>query len=276
MAETVDTATSLSPADEADKPHDAAPADEAKDPPDARSDSREDDAERREEEAEKREEARSLTELLEQLGRELSELGTSGAQLEAARNMPEVRRSVRDFVGTLVVVVAALSAFAFLNVAAVLGLSRFLASWLSALVLAAVWIAVGGVLLFGLMGRARRWLMWIVLKAPPAKALEELERERDAAGKAARSTLERLGPELAVQIALAAVPKAGDVATGVASGTVEAADSVLESSDEIVAELVEDLPGGGAVNQVWDVALMPGRLGVRVATTVLRRGKPAD
>lgn len=264
MADTVDTASSLSSADEAEKPQDA------------RSGSLDDGAERREEEAEKREDARSLTELLEQLGRELSELGTSGAQLEAARNMPEVRRSVRDFVGTLVVVVAALSAFAFLNVAAMVGLSRFLASWLSALVLAAVWIAVGGVLLFGLMGRARRWLRWIVLKAPPPKALEELERERDAAGKAARSTLERLGPELAMQIALAAVPNAGDVATGVASGTVEAADSVLETSDEIVEELVEDLPGGGAVNQVWDVALMPGRFGIRVATTVLRRGRPAD
>ena len=28
------------------------------------------------------------------------------------------------------------------------------------------------------------------------------------------------------------------------------------------------------VNQIWDVALMPGRLGIRVATTVLKRTEP--
>jgi hypothetical protein len=83
-----------------------------------------------------------------------------------------------------------------------------------------------------------------------------------------------------MQIALAAVPNAGDVAgdvaSGVASGTVDAADSVLDASDEIVGEFTEQLRGGGAVNQVWAVVLMPGRFGVKVATTVLRRGRPKD
>ena len=32
-------------------------------------------------------------------------------------------------------------------------------------------------------------------------------------------------------------------------------------------------PAGGVVNQIWDVAMMPGRLGIRVATTVLKRGQ---
>ena len=40
---------------------------------------------------------------------------------------------------------------------------------------------------------------------------------------------------------------------------------------EFVEEIVEDLPGGGVVNQVWDVVLAPGRFGIRVATTVLKR-----
>ena len=126
-------------------------------------------------------------------------------------------------------------------------------------------------LLFSLMGRARRWLLWIVVKEPPKRAIEELEQERNAARKAARSTLEQLGPALAIQIALAAVPHADDVASGV----VEVGDSMLDASDEIVAEFTEEMPGGGAVRQVWAVALMPGRLGIRVATTVLRRGRPA-
>ena len=231
-----------------------------------------DTAETRAEAAEDAEAAPSLTELFEQLGRELGELGVSEAQLEAARNLPEVRRAARDVAGTLVVVVAAMTAFAFLNVAAMDGLSRILATWLAALVLAAVWMIVGGVLLFGVMGRTRRWLSWIVLKAPSNDAVEELERERNAAGAAALSTLEHLGPALAVQVALAAVPDAGDVATGV----VEVGDTVLEMSDDIVEVVTEQLPGGGVVNQVWDVALMPGRLGVKVATTVLRRGRPGE
>ena len=299
MADTVDTGASSSPVDGAEQPQDATRAgqaeqpqgatltgqaeqpqdatpDQAEQPQDARSGLPEDKAERREEEAEEPEDARSVTELFEQLGRELSELGMAEAQLEAARNMPEVRRLARDVVGALVVVVAALTAFAFVNVAAVDRLSRVLATWLAALVLAAVWIAVGGTLLFGLVRRARRWLLWIVGKAPPKKALEELEAERDGAGRDARGTLERLGPALAIQIALAAVPKAGEVAGDVASGVVEAGDSVLDASDEIIGEFTEQIPGGGAVNQVWAVALTPGRLGIRVATTVLRRGRPAD
>jgi len=188
------------------------------------------------------------------------------AQLEAARNMPEVRQAARDIVRTLVVVITALTAFAFLNVAAADGLSRVLATWLAALVLAAVWIAVAGVLYY--TGRTRQWLSWIVLTAPPTEAEEELERERDAAGKAALSTLEQLGPALATQIALAAVPKTGDVASGV----VEAGGSVLEVSDEVV----EQVPGDGVVNQVRAVALTPRRLGIKVATTVRRRGRPVD
>ena len=47
-----------------------------------------------------------------------------------------------------------------------------------------------------LMGRARRWLLWIFLKTPPPAAMEDFERERDAAAKIARDTLEHLGPAL--------------------------------------------------------------------------------
>jgi hypothetical protein len=269
------------PVDEAQEPPEAAPTDEAQEPPDAaptdetqepQDGAPTDETERQEEEAEEPEEAPSVPELLEQLGHELGELGASEAQLEAGRNMPEVRRAVRDIAGILVVVLAAVTSFAFVNVAAMDGLSRVLTTWQAALALAAGWIAVSGLLLFGLMGRARRWLVWIAVKAPPMRTLKKLERERDAAGRAALSTLEQLAAALAIQIALAAVPKAGDVASGV----VETGDSVLEASDEIVEEITEAIPGGGVIDQVWDVVLMPGRLGVRVATTVLRRGKPTD
>jgi hypothetical protein len=279
MADTFDTAASpppggeepqAMPASDPDEPHQVSSADGTEEPRDARSHSREDEAERREEGTEEPEDAGSVTELLEQLGRELSELGKSEAQLEAARNLPEVRRSARDIAGALVVVVAALTAFALLNVAAVDRLSSVLATWLAALVIAAVWLAVAGLLLFGLMGRARRWLFWVLVKEPSRKDVDELRRERDSAAEAARSTLELLGPALLIRIALAAVPQAGEVASGV----VDAGDTVLDASEEVVAEFAEEIPGGGAVRQVWAVALMPGRLGIRVATTVLRRRPP--
>jgi hypothetical protein len=277
MADTVDTAASSSSADEAETASDGRPASsvdgaDGHEPEADATEKREGEAEEREEETEDGAAAPSLTELLEQLGRDLGELGVSEAQLEAARNMPEVRRAARDVTGTLIVVVTALTAFAFLNVAAMDGLSKVLATWIAALVLAAVWMIVAAVLLFGVMGRARRWVSWVVLKPPSDAAVDELERDRNAAGAAALSTLERVGPALAVQIALAAVPDAGDVASGV----VEMGDNVLEVSDEIIEVVTEQIPGGSVVNQVWDVALMPGRLGIKVATTVLRRGRPGE
>jgi hypothetical protein len=283
MADTVDTAASPSPAGDAEapqvrqagdpeEPHRATLAGGTEEPRDARSGSREDEQEQREQGAEEPQDAGSVTELLEQLSRELSELGKAEARLEAARNMPEVRRSARDVAGALLVAVAALTAFALLNVAAVDRLSNVLATWLAALVIATVWLAVAGLLLFGLMGRARRWLLWLLLKQPSTKDVAELRRERDSAAEATRGTLELLGPALLIRIALAAVPEAGDVASGV----VEAGDNVLDASDEIVADFTEEIPGGGAVRQVWAVALMPGRLGIRVATTVLRRRRPED
>ena len=57
---------------------------------------------------------------------------------------------------------------------------------------------------------------------------------------------------------------------------VEAGGDLLEVSDDVVEALADELPGGGVVNQIWDVVLMPGRFGVRVATTVLRRPAPGE
>jgi hypothetical protein len=251
MTDTVDT-EGLPPEDETEE-HEQAPA---------------------EEQDREQEQESSLMALLEQLGRQLGVFGRAAAQLEAARNMPEVRRAVREVAGALIAILAATTAFVFANVAAFDGLSRAMAPWLAALVLAAGWIVVAVVLLFGYMERARRWLVWIAFRAPPQAALDELERERDEAAQALRDTFERIGPAVAIEIATAAIPDAGDVAGDVAGGVIEAGDSVIEASDHIVELIAEEIPGGGVVAQAWDVVLMPGRFGVRVATTVLRRVKP--
>jgi len=98
--------------------------------------------------------------------------------------------------------------------------------------------------------------------------LRDAEVAREEAEQAVRATIERLAPVISKEIALAAVPVAGDMAGGV----VDAGAGIIDGADEIVDAVTEAIPGGGVVNQMWDVVLMPGRIGIRVATTVLRRG----
>jgi Putative Actinobacterial Holin-X, holin superfamily III len=215
-------------------------------------------------------EALSVTELLEQLGRELGALVLAEAQLETSRNAPEVKRAASAVVGAVVAAIAFLTAFACLNVAAGSGLSAVVPTWLASLLLAVVWLAVGGSVLLLFAARARRWRLWSAFAHNSTDAVVELEQARDEAGRAVRATLERLGPAIAVGIASAAVPAAGDIADGV----IGIGDDLLDASDEIVEAIAGEIPAGGVVNQIWDLALMPGRFGLRVATTVLK-GPPA-
>jgi hypothetical protein len=201
-----------------------------------------------------------MTELVERLGREIGQLALCEAQLETARNMPEVRRAARDGAGALVGAVAFAGAFVFVNVAAFSALATTWPAWLAALALAGAWIAVGALLALGLSSRIRRWRVWSVFAASPAEAMTQLEQARDEAGEAVRETLTQLGPAITIEIATAAIPAAGDLAEG-----------VMDASEDVVEAIAEGLPAGSAVNQIWDVALMPGRLGLRVATTVLKR-----
>jgi Putative Actinobacterial Holin-X, holin superfamily III len=223
-------------------------------------------------EPEKRDEkSPSLTELLAELGRDLSVLASCEVQLAISRNIPEVRRAARDIAAAVFVAIAFATAFVFLNVAALYGLSRAMSWWLAALVLAAIWIGVGTALLVALMvrtGRVTGWKWWRVFTAGPEESREGLERARAEAEQTVYDTLGRLAPAVTVEIASAALPLAG----GMASGVIEAGDDLLEASDDIVESIAEDLPGGSVVNQVWDVVLMPGRFGIKIATTVLKRG----
>jgi len=200
----------------------------------------------------------SATALLERLGREVSALVLYETRLAAARHRPELRQAGLGAASAAFVAVAFVTAFALANVAAVRALSESLTGWVAALVLAAGWALVGGVLALVLLARARRVRGWNVADAEAARAEAE---------QAVRDTLERLSPVITREIALAAVPN-------VAGGVVDASGDIIEGADDIVEALTEGVPGGSVVNQMWDVVLMPGRLGVRVATTVLRRGGP--
>ena len=219
------------------------------------------DDETREDKTQEPEAEESVTELLEQLGEQMSMLAFHEARVTASRHKPALYRAARDIAVALTVGLAFLTAFGLANAAAVHALSTAVADWAAALVLAAAWAAVGALLVLFLWGRARRLA---------DRRMEDAEEARAEAGRAVRETVERLAHALSKAIALAAVPMAGEVAGGV----VEASEEIIESADEMIEELVEDIPGGGVVNQMWDVVLMPGRLGIRVATTVLKRGQP--
>jgi hypothetical protein len=217
------------------------------------------------------EESPSITELFVQLGRDVSVLVFCESQLAASRNMPEVRRAARDIAGALIAALAFLTAFAFANVAAFDGLKTAMSPWLAALALCAAWLVLGVALTLALMVRAGHvtgWKWWRVFWQGREESLEDLERAKDDAEKAVRETLTTLAPAMTVEIATASVAVTGDMAGNV----VEAGGDLLESSDEIVDAIAEDLPAGGVVSQVWDIVLMPPRFGVKAATTVFRRG----
>jgi len=208
----------------------------------------------------------------------LSVLAFCDTQIAIFRNLPAARRVARDLIALLVAVLAFLTVFVFANVAAFEGLSTQLSAWASALVLCGIWGAVGIVLLLALMVRAGHmsgWRWWRAFRAGSEETLDDLERARAEAERAVRATLEQLAPALSVEIASAVVPMTTGMAGNAAAGLVEVGGDMLESSGEIVEAVADEIPGGGVVNQMWDVVLTPGRLGLSVATTVLKRSSSA-
>ena len=225
------------------------------------------------EETAERDETPSITDLLAELGRTVSVLVFCEAQLAAVRNMPQVRRTARDLGAALIAATAFLTAFVFANVAGFLGLSTVVSGWVAALVFVSAWIALGISLVLVLMVRAGQvsgWRWWRIFRAGPEEAVQDLEQALADAKQAVLDTLGRLAPAISIEIASASVAVAGDMAGDV----VDAGEDILEASDDLVESIADDLPAGGVVNQIWDVVLMPGRFGLKVATTVLKTGEP--
>ena len=216
----------------------------------------------------------SISELVEQLGRETSRLALHEAALSASRRVPELRRAALGIAAAVVVVLAFAAAFGLANWAAVSGLSSVIPTWLAALLLAVVWLGVGTVLLATLLVRAAHasgieW--WRMAGADRDRAVNTLQASRDEAAQAVRDTIERL----IGAIARAAAGQLADAVEPLAGAAADMGDELLEASEDVVEAIEEELPGGGAVGQVIDVVLYPGRLGLRVATTVLKGNSKA-
>jgi hypothetical protein len=204
--------------------------------------------------------------LIEQAGRAAGLLAFREAQLAAVRHGPELRRAARDVAIVLGAVLAFLSAFALANWAVVRALSGPLPAWGALLLLAATWIVIGILLLVALRRGDSVFAWWQrMLSADVGERTSGHSQARDVAERGMRESLERLGGGVGNQAALLA----SAAVVPVAGGVVTAGEHIIDQIDEITDDLGEAVPGGGAINWVADLALVPGRYFLGAARTAL-------
>ncbi len=209
-------------------------------------------------------------EQLSKLRFDLTEFVRCEVELAADARTPQLRRAGVDLLNGLVAGVALGAAVVLANVAMLLALALVLPAWAAALVLAGVWLAVAAVTGVVVWRRAGPAIAARRGRARPSP--QELRLARDAAWHAVQEDLERLAPPIADRFAArVATHMAADAAEAVVGEVVDEAESIGRESEEIVEELAEEVPGAGIASTVWDLALLPGRTGVRMVTTVLKR-----
>jgi hypothetical protein len=222
-------------------------------------------------------ERRSVSEVAEEVGRATATLAFRRAQLALAEQAPEVQRTTRALAAAGICAVALLTAFVFGNWAVASALSSPLPGWRAPVVLAAVWLAIG-VLVAAMLLRSERaaWKWLRGLGADEGETMRLRQEALDEAEQTLRRSLDRLSDAIALaaeeRIAGAILPVAGGM-VDVGEDMVEATDDVLEAADEITDVVEEAVPGGVVVNRAVDLALAPGRLGVRVARSVFTLGR---
>jgi hypothetical protein len=192
--------------------------------------------------------------LIERAGRAAGLLALREAQLAAVCHVPQVRRAAPDVAVSLGVVLAFLTAFALANWAAVSAISGPLPGWVGPMLLAAAWIVIGALLL--VLGLNR---------ADVEQMISSREQARNEAEQGLRESLERLAGAVGNQAAVRLSAEVGSVAGGV----VRAGEHIIDRIDEITDDLGEAVPGGGVINWVADLALVPGRHFASSARTAL-------
>jgi len=201
------------------------------------------------------------SELLEQVGRDASVLVLREVELTTSRHIPELRRAARDISVVIGVGLAFATAFVLVNWAIVYALSSPLPSWRAPLVLAAVWVVIGGLLVVFVLHRTGQVVGWRWWKATGADAQRTLrESLQQFAAAVAR--------EAGVLVTAAVVPIAG--------GAAEAGEKVLDAVDDVTDVIEEKLPGGGVINRVADLALKPGRYALGAVNKGLKRDEPGS
>lgn len=218
---------------------------------------------------------------LEKLRHDLAAFIGLEVRFEAAARRPQLRQIGASALGAGVAAVAVVTAFALVNVAAVLAIATVLPAWSAALILAGAWIiaacvAAAVLTTHGTPLRNR-------VPGGPSLSPQALQAARDEAWRAVQADLAELAPPLAERAVEVATPfaikvaeqvnlaSAGAVVEGVA-GEAEAIErEVVEESEELVEAIAKEVPGAGIAGTVWDLALLPGRTGVRMVSTVFKR-----
>jgi len=213
---------------------------------------------------------KSPSDLHEQVGRDAATLLLRELQLTAARHDDEIRRAVRNLTIAAVAGVAFVTAFVMINWAIVLALQGPLPSWRAPLVVGACWLVLA--VAAGVFLATRPEGVAGIRAALAATGGDDatLEQARDHAEEKMRATLMELSGAVASQtgviISAAIVPIAG--------GAMDAGDKILDSADELTDRIEESgVPGGRIANQVFDVALIPGRLFIRVTSSAFKLGR---
>ena len=210
----------------------------------------------------------STSELIERVGRDAAVLMTRELQIAAVRHEDELKDAARNLVIVVAVAIAFASAFVLANIALVLGLQGPLPGWQSPLVVAAAWALIGvvGAIFVGTRPGVATTLKQLATGTGPEGV--SLEEARDEAQEAMRASLAELSGAVAAEtgviVAAAILPTAGVA--------VEAGGKLMDAADDITDRIEESgIPGGRLANQVFDVALLPGRLVVRVTTAAIKR-----
>jgi hypothetical protein len=220
----------------------------------------------------------SVSECVEEVARASAVLALRGADLEAFRRRDEVARASRAGVGLAALAVALGAVFVFANWAAERALSTALSGWRAPLVLAGAWLLVA-LVAFVVVVRVEPRLRHLRPSAPadPQAELAQREAAFDEAQAALRESVEGLTGAIAKaagkEVADAMVP---DGIVDLGEGVVDIGDRAMEKVDEVTDVIEARVPGGVIVNRAFDVALVPGRFGVRFARVVLRYGQPPE
>ena len=220
--------------------------------------------------AEPEKQEKSTSDLLEQVGRDAGTLALRELQLTASRHDDDIRRALRNLTIAAVAFVALVTAFVLINHAIVLALQGPLPSWRAPLVVGACWLAIA--LAGGIFLATRPEGVAGIRAALAATGSDDasLEHARDRAEEKMRASIMELtgavASETGVIVAAAIVP--------IADGAMEAGEKILDSADELTDRIEESgIPGGGIANQVFDVALIPGRLFIRASGAAFKRGR---
>ena len=190
-------------------------------------------------------------ELLARLAHEVSVLVRSELELAAAHHGPQLRHVTVEVAAAVAAAVALILALASAGWAAVHGLSLAMPSWAAALVVAAAWSAVAGLLLS--LDHPRR-LFARLREESGSQAIERAEQARAEAEHDVKATAERLGIVLARESAEREI-RIGVTAAERFMGTAE------DDAEDLLKELVVAL-------------LAPGKAGISLIERLMGR-RPA-